>query len=252
MDRLDFHKSFKATGPVVIPVIHVLDTPRTVKNIEIAIREGAAGVFLINHDFGVPEFLPIITDVRRHFPSLFLGVNFLGVSGRDAFPILATLEQENGTTVDAYWADNAHIDENGGDQETANDIAAARDESGWRGLYFGGTAFKKQRPVKPEDYAAAAREARPFMDVITTSGTATGIEADLGKIDDFREGAGDQALALASGITPENAHSYTQVDCFMVATGINEEGNFYDIDAARLRRLMEVTRNLGAEARDAV
>jgi len=35
------------------------------------------------------------------------------------------------------------------------------------------------------------------------------------------------------------------VDCFMVATGINEAGNFYDIDPARLHALMQVTRSLG-------
>jgi hypothetical protein len=50
---------------------------------------------------------------------------------------------------------------------------------------------------------------------------------------------------LASGITPDNAHAYADVDCFMVATGINHQGNFYDIDPARLNRLMRITRKLG-------
>ena len=44
-------------------------------------------------------------------------------------------------------------------------------------------------------------------------------------------------MALASGISPENARSYADVDCFMVATGINEPGNFYDIDPGRLVRI---------------
>jgi predicted TIM-barrel enzyme len=83
------------------------------------------------------------------------------------------------------------------------------------------------------------------MDVITTSGVATGKEADLTKIEAFRAGIGERPLALASGITPDNAHAYSDVDCFMVATGINREGNFYDIDPARLKRLMRVTRELG-------
>ena len=34
------------------------------------------------------------------------------------------------------------------------EIDATRIRCGWNGLYFGGTAFKKQRPVDPEDYAA--------------------------------------------------------------------------------------------------
>ena len=52
---------------------------------------------------------------------------------------------------------------------------------------------------------------------------------------------------LASGITPDNAASYGDVDAFLVATGINHPGNFYDIDPDRLNALMAITRNLGAQ-----
>jgi hypothetical protein len=92
MTRNDFHKLFKAPGPVVLPVIHVLDTPRTLENVRILVGEGAAGCFLINHDFGiVPQFEPIIRGVREAFPSLWMAVNFLAVTGRDAFPVLGNL-----------------------------------------------------------------------------------------------------------------------------------------------------------------
>ena len=84
------------------------------------------------------------------------------------------------------------------------------------------------------------------MDVVTTSGIATGEEADLTKIQDFRAGIGDRPLALASGITPDNALSYADVDAFMVATGINVPGDFYNIDPERLAALMRITRELGA------
>jgi hypothetical protein len=130
-------------------------------------------------------------------------------------------------------------------QREADVIDKARKTSGWQGLYFGGTAFKKQREVDPANYQLAARKACAHMDVITTSGVATGHEADLSKIEAFRAGIGERPLALASGITPDNAHAYADVDCFMVATGINHEGNFYDIDPARLNRLMRITRKLG-------
>ncbi|MEP1355348.1 MAG: adenine phosphoribosyltransferase [Tateyamaria sp.] len=243
MQRDDFHKLFKSTGPVVLPVIHVLDTPRTVRNVREVIGAGAAGCFLINHDFEPESFLPIIRDVRAAYPSLWMGVNFLSVTGKVAFPMLSELERE-GMTVDAYWADDARIDEHGENLE-ATEIAKIQKDSGWDGLYFGGTCFKKQREIEPALYNNAARHACHFMDVVTTSGVATGHEADLGKIDTFRDAIGDKALALASGITPENAANYGDVDCFMVATGINEPGNFYDIDPARLDALMQVTRTIG-------
>ncbi|MFD2740608.1 BtpA/SgcQ family protein [Sulfitobacter aestuarii] len=243
MNRDQFHKHFKSPGPVVLPVIHVLDTQRTLANIRALVGAGAPGCFLINHDFEPERFLPIIRDARAQFPSLWIGVNFLAVTGREAFPRLGQLAAE-GCVVDAYWADDACIDEHGKDRE-AEEIAAIRADSGWDGMYFGGTCFKKQREVDPAHYGAAAASARNYMDVVTTSGVATGQRADLGKIRTFREAIGDTALALASGITPQNAEEYSDVDCFMVATGINRPGNFYDIDPDRLHALMQISRKIG-------
>ncbi len=237
MDGAELRSLFGTKGPVVLPVIHVLDTERTIRNIDVLTAAGAKGCFLINHDFGVDRFLPIIREMRAARPDLWMGVNFLAVTGLEAFPVLADLER-SGCRIDAYWADDARIEERTAVQSEAQSIAEAR--TGWTGLYFGGTAFKKQRPVAPSDYAAAAALARNWMDVVTTSGPATGIEADRGKIASFRAAVGETALALASGITPENAHYYAEVDCFMVATGINYDGNFYDIDPARLKRLLDV------------
>ncbi|MEJ6710464.1 MAG: BtpA/SgcQ family protein [Amylibacter sp.] len=242
MKRDEFHKLFKTPGPVVLPVIHVLDSVRTRKNVEVLLEVGAQGCFLINHDFEPEKFLPIIRDTRAAFPSLWMAVNFLAVTGKEAFPILGQLQSE-GCQVDAYWADDACIDEDGTNAE-AKEIADARASSGWDGLYFGGTAFKKQREVDESRYSDVAREACPFMEVITTSGVATGQEADLGKIEIFRAAIGDRPMALASGISPKNARNYSDVDCFMVATGINEPGNFYDIDPTRLAELMSITRSL--------
>lgn len=243
MNRKDFHKLFKSPGPVVLPVVHVLDSERTEENLIKIIQAGAHGCFLINHDFEPERFLPIIRDMRNRFPSLWIGVNFLAVTGKDAFPVLAKLADE-GCQVDAYWADDACIDEHG-ENSAADAIAQVRADCGWQGLYFGGTAFKKQRDVDPAHYADAAREARPYMDVVTTSGIATGHEADLGKIETFRAAIGEQTLALASGIDPTNAQSYADVDCFMVATGINQTDNFYDIDLNKLTNLLATTRKLG-------
>jgi predicted TIM-barrel enzyme len=248
MHRHAFRKLFKSVGPVVLPVIHVLDNAQAERNVRIAIGEGAAGVFLINHDFPYPQFLPIIRHVRERFPALWLGVNFLAVTGKDAFPVLGQLKQD-AVPVDGYWADDARIDElsDAGHQTEAAEIAAIKAASGWDGFYTGGTCFKKQREVDPKYHAAAAKVATHFMDAVCTSGVATGHAADLGKIATFRKAIGDEALMLASGITPENAPAYADdVDGFMVATGINMAGDFYNIDATRLRHLLHYTRQTGA------
>jgi uncharacterized protein len=246
MDRTAFHRLFKTSGPVATPVIHVQDEIQALRNIAVATRLGAPGIFLINHDFPVEPFLPILRAVRAQCPGTWLGVNFLAQPGSAAFPILGRLARE-GCVVDAYWADDACIDERQPSQTEAEAGAAIRESSGWQGLYFGGVCFKKQRPVDPAQNEHSARIARPFMDVVTTSGVATGQAADMDKIADFRRGLGSAPLAIASGITPDNAAGYAaDVDCFMVATGINRPGDFYNIDPARLSALLDLTRAYGA------
>jgi uncharacterized protein len=246
MDRSAFHRLFKTPGPIVTPVIHVQDRLQTMANAARAVRLGAPGVFLINHDFPVEDFLPILRAVRADCPDLWIGVNFLAQAGRVAFPILGQLAVEN-CEIDAYWADDACMDERLSTQSEAEAISAIRAASGWRGLYFGGVAFKKQRPVDPSRHEQSARIALPFMDVVTTSGLATGQATDLRKIKDFRRGLGSAPMAIASGITPDNAAHYAaDVDCFLVATGINRPGNFYNIDPARLAALLDMSRDFGA------
>jgi predicted TIM-barrel enzyme len=244
MDRLAFHAKFGADGAIVLPVIHVLDQEQAERNIQTAIDGGCPGVFLINHDFEKEKLLPIIREVRKTYPDYWIGVNFLAVTGKYAFPILGLLQSES-VRIDGYWADDACIDERRTeeDQPEASEITSIRQASGWNGLYVGGTAFKKQREVDPAQYGYSAQIACNHMDVVLTSGVATGHAADVNKIKTFRDNCGDTALGLASGITPENAVQYIDdVDLFMVATGINFEGDFYNIDPERLSTLMTLTK----------
>ena len=240
MLRSEFHLMFGSDNPIVLPVIHVLDHDQAYRNIVIAKLGGCPGVFLINHDFEKEKLLPIIKSIRAEFPDYWIGINFLAVTGEFAFPILGALQTE-GIRVDGYWADDACIDERRpvDEQIDAARIDQVRQNSGWKGLYIGGTAFKKQREVSPSDYAYSAQLATQHMDIVVTSGVATGQAADVEKIKTFRENCGHTSLAIASGITPENAGEYKKnVDLFMVATGINIEGDFYNIDANKLKKLM--------------
>jgi len=240
MNQNEFYQFFKTTKPVILPVIHVLDNAQAETNTKEAVDAGCPGVFLINHDFGIDEFLPIIRHIRTEFPDIWLAVNFLAVTGKDAFPILGKLADE-GIKVDGYWGDDARIDEfsSSNNQREAEEILNVKRKSGWDGMYFGGTCFKKQREVLPEHYATSAELATHFMDVVTTSGVATGHAADLDKIETFRDACGNNPIAIASGITPENVHQYSNlVDCLMVATGINVKDDFYNIDPKRLKKLI--------------
>ena len=247
MNRNEFHLKFGTKKPVVLPVIHVLDHEQTYRNIIIAIDGGCPGVFLINHDFEKEKLLPIIKSIRNEFPDYWIGINFLAVTGEFAFPILGELQSE-GIHINGYWADDACIDERRteNDQIDAKRIDAIRKKSGWQGLYIGGTAFKKQREVDPSKYAYSGRLASNHMDIVVTSGIATGHAADIDKIKIFRESCGETALGVASGITSVNAEEYIDiVDLFMVATGINFDNDFYNIDSSKLKNLMNTIQNQG-------
>lgn len=240
MQSVIFNQLDTPSGPLVTPVIHVLDVAQAVRNIDITFASGCPGAFLINHDFDLVTFLPILKEIRSKRPDFWLGVNFLAQPGQVAFPILAALSRE-GYEFQAYWADDARIDERLGVQTEAEDIARIRDASGWSGLYIGGVAFKKQRPVSPEKYVLAAQAAKSFMDVICTSGEATGVAIDLAKVRQFRKALGDVPLGLASGVTPDNVTEYVGlVDLVLVATGINISGDFYNIDPNKLNTLLAV------------
>ena len=133
MQKKFLNDPFPSNTPIVIPVIHSLDTKQITRNINVAINAGVKGVFLINHDFGWDQFLPIIKEIRIRFPRIWLGVNFLAVTGKFAFPILSKLESQS-CIIDAYWADNACVLENSALQLEAAEIASARLNSGWGGL----------------------------------------------------------------------------------------------------------------------
>lgn len=246
MNRTEFHHRFNARGPVVTPVIHVQTVDQALRNLDILADAGCPGAYLINHDFGRDRFLPILCDVRKARPELWLGVNFLAEDGRTGFAELGRLAAR-GLIFQSLWADDACLDERRSDQPDAQAIAQARAASGWVGLYLGGVAFKKQRPVAADQIARAASLGADWLDVVTTSGVATGHAPDLEKIATFRAAIGDRPLALASGVTPDNAAAFGQdVDCFLVATGINHPNDFYNVDPARLRALLDATRTAGA------
>ena len=238
-------------GPVCFAVIHAKSAEQVLQNVQVALDEGVAGVFIINHDFDYPEMLPILRQVRGRFPDCFLGANFHMVNGVEAFPILGRLARE-GVKIDAYWADNACIEYASVEQPTATAIAQVRQRSGWDGLYFGGTAFKNPKqhpklcqPVPTEHLTHVASAASQYMDVVTTSGSESGVAPDLQKISLMRAGCLDVPLCVASGIAPDNvANFFEDVDIVFAASSIQQPHDPGALDASRLRALLAQLRGV--------
>jgi uncharacterized protein len=213
---------------VVLPVIHVDTLEQARRNARIAREAGTHGVFLINHGITDQALLDVHAAVADEQPGWWVGVNCLGMSPEAVFRAIPT-------TVGGVWVDHAGIDESQDQQPFADRVLAVRDARVPRCLYFGGVAFKYQRPVS--DLEAACRVAARYMDVVTTSGAGTGTPAEVEKIRRMRRALGDTPLGIASGITPENVGDYLpHADFFLVATGISR--SFLDLDPSRVAELV--------------
>jgi len=222
---------------VVLPVIHVKSQQQALRNAQIAYEAGADGVFLINHTINAEGLLAIQNAVANVYPDWWVGVNCLGLSPGDVFARISP-------RIAGVWVDNAMILENQRNQSEAQAVLNARQQSGWNGLYFGGVAFKYQRHV--DDLCAAAKTARDFMDVVTTSGPGTGKPAHVEKIRIMKSSLEDFPLAIASGITPDNVADYLPYsDCYLVATGISR--SFDDLDPILTQRLIKLVRQYDRE-----
>lgn len=210
-----------------LAVIHVDHERQTLDNIAIAQDNGAGGVFLINHSIRVEALLHIYEVAHRQFPSFWMGLNMLGSSPLEALGCIPS-------TAAGLWVDNAGVDDSGVSSDAQNFSSARRASQHWRGLLFGGIAFKHQPKVI--DPAQAARAAIPHVDIITTSGSRTGSAPDPKKIEAMRSAIGTHPLAIASGITPSNVGDYMDhADCFLVATGISR--SFTELDPKLVRKL---------------
>lgn len=175
-------------------------------------------------------------------PGLWVGLNLLGYAPAQALEVaLAGCEGR----VDGIWSDNAGIEEDAAEQPRAQAFVEARQRHGWQGLYFGGVAFKYQREVPAEKLPAATRLAASYMDVVCTSGPGTGQQADAKKVTTMRGAVGHGvALALASGVTAENAHDYLPfVNAYLVGTGI--ERSFGVLDPEKVTALQAAISSYG-------
>src|ERR1035438_1319714 len=171
MPKLTDH--FPNSAHVVLPVIHTEWLGQALANAEIARHAGCDGVFLIDHSITSQELLEIARGVLDKFPGWWVGVNCLGMKPED---VVAQIDPR----ISGIWSDNAGIDEYGGTQPAAENFLQAREARGWKGLYFGGVAFKYQRPVT--ELERAAKIAAQCIDVVTTSGPGTGKSAPREKI----------------------------------------------------------------------
>jgi len=220
-----------------LAVVHVEDAEQALRNVAIARDGGADGVFLINHGMDAMSLLACYRSVRETHSDWWIGMNMLDLEPFRAFVLLPE-------DCDALWTDSLPPPQTGVLYSFAEMLASRQEVRNM--LYFGGVAFKGQvqAAIGPE---GAARLTPQFVDVITTSGDATGWPPTVEKIRAIRKGAGDRPVAIASGISAENVEMFKDLaNCFLVASSIGK--SFSELDADRVREFSrEIARLNSAE-----
>lgn len=212
------------------PVIHI-DTPEIAcANAAMAARHGAKGVFLIQMEGDDEKIDPIAQLIFSLHPGLLVGVNYLSL------PAPRALERAIEKGYNASWSDNPGVRSDSIASFVPDIERTLQDYPDH--LFFGSVAFKYQK--KESDPGEAAKRALDFRMLPTTSGQATGHAPEVEKLIEIRRVIGVQApLALASGVTPENASILAPyLSDILVSTGIS--ANFYEFDEAKLLELMRV------------
>jgi hypothetical protein len=197
-------------------VIHTItNNPRhALHEAEIAMKAGADGVFLIpdyakgNKKATTEDQFLYLEKLKEKLPNFSVGVNFL-VSPEALMPRIYTIQP------DLYQTDSSS--------------ASKIDKSKLPNTeFFLGLAFKYSRNVHLTGDALKehCEKVSAIADVPTTSGDATGVEADLKKIREIRSYLPvGKRLGIASGVTEENVRMYLQegVTDFLVATSLIEK-----------------------------
>ena len=141
--------------------------------------------------------------------------------------------------INGVWVDNAYINEGLGinNQKYPLQVKNLINKIKWKGIYFGGVAFKYQKRVN--DIIMASKIACQYIDVVTTSGMGTGKAAEPKKIKIMSTIVQkcNKEIGIASGITPNNVEDYKSVNYFLVATGISND--FYTFNPLLMKQLSE-------------
>jgi uncharacterized protein len=203
------------------PVIHYKDTQTTLDNVAKATQAGCSGIFLIHMegtDYLLDDALVLIRDA---YPGLKIGINRLASTALDS------LHRNLAISADMTWVDNCGITSRGITDKAQRLSTSLKLHPNH--LFFGSVAFKYQAPEPNPALAAQLAESCGFIP--TTSGTATGVAADLEKIRSMALAC--KHLGIASGITPENVLDYTAyITHYLVATGVSS--SFHEFDLAKL------------------
>lgn len=231
------HRVKKSTTSLdidIYPVIHHLNAVTTLEQADIAFDAQADGVFLISHYRDDDALVPLAHQIKAKYPDKKVGLNFLSKGPQ------AALDAVDIAGLDMMWGDYCGVT-SGEPEMLAHDLDVRNQEIGVKDI-FASVAFKYQ--AEDTDPPLAARHAKIFGFIPTTSGAGTGEAPTVDKIKAM-SAAVDGNLAVASGMTVENIGDYAPyLRYILVATGVSLDDHHFDFE--RLYRFIALAKNAKA------
>jgi predicted TIM-barrel enzyme len=236
----------------IFPVVHVTNAQEAIGQAEKALDAQADGIYLIDHDPYQDDdaILEALGTLRTERPDAFIGVNLLGTDPIQVFSHLerAYFKHRVDALPDAVWLDDVVEGKKG---ERTGYAKEYRNTSLRLSpiQILGGVAFKYTRGYTDNPVVAAKRVAalHHTLDVVTTSGSETGVPPSVQKIAAMKRAATqyEKPLAVASGISLENIEKYRGiVDQVLMATSIETHPGSGVFDEARLRDSIQAAHEL--------
>lgn len=218
-----------------------------VAELEAAMEGGADAVILMNLRCQLAELEDVIQYVRPRYPSISLGVNYLG-DDKEPYGYLDSFRLAREYNLQIAWTDFSGIDLIEERPEISlHQIEEARPESVF---YCSGVHMKYSVLKNPsKSIEKSALQALGWMDGVIVTGPATGVACDPEIAKRARSVIGNAPLGVASGASAQNVHTIRDVvDFYIVASSLKGENNRIEREKVQdLREALGRERWSGAE-----
>jgi hypothetical protein len=215
-------------------------------DVETSLAGGADAVVLINEWCSFAELDRALKAVRARYPRAPLGVNYLGdddprsgTGNTDPYGVRGSFELAAKYDLQLVWTDFAGVDLIEEKPEISPHAIDAARRLAPGAFYCSGIHMKYSTlkdPSKPIELSAL--QALGWVDGVICTGPKTGVPTDPEKLGRVRRVIGDYPLGVASGTSPENAHTIRElIDFCLVASSLQDERK--RIVESRVRKLRE-------------
>lgn len=224
-----FHKRDR----ILLPVLSCHSLEQFQKNITLLVERWKLGhiqgAWLTSANVEIPVLESAVRWSKATYPEFWVGINLIGETFVKALQFLERFPP------DGLWMDKSYVSED----ELQTVPILIQDQFArlkWNGLYFGGVLFKYQQ--EKGDPVKICLNAIPWMDVLCTSGIATGIPITPEKLNCVANTvAGAIPIAIASGVSEHNvADLFGQAHIYLFRESVVFDDE--DLDVEKLDALI--------------